>query len=103
MYYRAKSTHLQRDGGGLDRRGDPDRVMNMVFTEAARRNHLLVRADAGLAAVDRADRKTEQLEIGFIAHRLADPIHPQPRRFRRVTLLADQMAESVINVVHRHQ
>src|SRR5262249_31716952 len=101
-YYRAKSVNLQRDGRGLDRCGDPDRVVNMVFADSARRNHLFVRPDAHLTAVDRANCKTEQLEIGLIAHWFADPIHPQPRRFPRVTLLTYKMPKPVINVVHSH-
>ena len=55
-------------GGGLDMLG-----LHPVLLELA-----LVAVDSHAAAVHRADREAEQLEIGLVDAGIADDVHPQP-------------------------
>src|SRR5581483_5769993 len=55
--------HFERDGRGIDHRRDAHDIVDLILAEAAVNDHLLVRAHAHLAAVDRAHRQTEEFEV----------------------------------------
>src|SRR5215813_1376312 len=88
---------IERDRRSMDRRRDPHGVVHLVLRQAPFQHHLLVRSQAGLAAVDGADRQREQLEIGLVRGGPGETVHAQPRRLLRIARLSDQVAEPVVD------
>jgi hypothetical protein len=63
---------------------------------------LLVRGHAHAAAVDRGNRERGQLEIDLVAAGIGHRVHAQTGAQRGVFLVADEVGETVVDVVHRH-
>jgi hypothetical protein len=87
----------------VNHRSDPHGVVDLVLTQSPLRDHVLVRANARFAAVDRADRQREQLEVHFVRGWIHQAIHPQPGGPVCVALFSNLVPETVVHVVHRHQ
>src|SRR5262247_2870557 len=70
----AERLHLESDRDAVEGRRNPDRVVDEVLGEPALEHHPLVGADAALAAVDRAHREAEELEVGLVRRHLHEAL-----------------------------
>src|SRR5665213_386486 len=94
---------LKRNRNAVEDCGKANRVLHRLALQPAFGEVMLMRLHAHAAAIDRRDGERPQLEIDAVHAGIGDRLHAQPRRQAAILLVADEMGEAVVDVVHPHQ